>query len=303
MPKTTLPSSGLLGRNSGCGCPAQTLRPVRISKKCHSGERNPVFRFLTDMLSRHSLAGRPTDRRNLLPSRDVNLLIICSVFISEVYESFQGEGPLAGTPSLFIRTSGCNLRCSFCDTPYTSWDPQGEQISLVTLTKQIELSSAAHVVITGGEPMLAPQLTELPDACRAAGRHVTIETAGTVRRSVECDLMAISPKMANSTPDDSRWRVRHEETRFQPAVIRTLLERFASILKFVIGTAEDVLEVQEWLTDFPEVTADQVWLMPQAVNQGELERCAPLVQQLARENGFCYSPRLHVEQFGDQRGV
>ena len=115
--------------------------------------------------------------------------------------------------------------------------------------------------------------------------------------------MAISPKMANSTPDDSRWRVRHEETRFQPAVIRTLLERFTSILKFVIGTAEDVLEVQEWLTDFPEVTADQVWLMPQAVNQGELERCAPLVQQLARENGFCYSPRLHVEQFGDQRGV
>lgn len=225
------------------------------------------------------------------------------MFISEVYDSFQGEGPLAGTASLFIRTSGCNLRCSFCDTPFTSWHPEGDQVSLDELARQINGSAAEHVVITGGEPMLAAQLTELTDVCKAAGKHVTIETAGTVRRSVECDLMAISPKMANSTPDDPVWRVRHEETRFQPAVIRKLLERFSSILKFVIGTEQDVADVQEWLAQFPEITPDQVWLMPQAITREELQARELLVQQLAADCGFHYSPRLHVEKFGDQRGV
>ncbi|MCA9051940.1 MAG: 7-carboxy-7-deazaguanine synthase QueE, partial [Planctomycetaceae bacterium] len=101
------------------------------------------------------------------------------MFISEIYESFQGEGPFAETPSLFIRTSGCNLRCWFCDTPFTSWNPEGEQVSLEQLAERIRSSSVPHVVITGGEPMLAAQLTELTDAARSAGKVITIETAGT----------------------------------------------------------------------------------------------------------------------------
>ena len=125
------------------------------------------------------------------------------MFIAEIYESFQGEGPWAGTPSLFIRTSGCNLRCRFCDTPYTSWQPEGQQQSLEKLAAAIQAAAAEHVVITGGEPMLAAQLTELTEICRDARRTITIETAGTVDRSVECDLMAISPKRPNSAPDDT----------------------------------------------------------------------------------------------------
>ena len=225
------------------------------------------------------------------------------MFISEVYESFQGEGPFAEQPSLFIRTSGCNLRCSFCDTPYTSWQPEGEQISLAELGARIQQATPDHVVLTGGEPMLAPQLTELTELCRQAGRVITIETAGTVDRSVECDLMAISPKMRNSTPADPAWSARHEDTRHQPAVIRSLFARYEAILKFVIECPDDVAEVCDYLREFPDVSTDQVWLMPQARTQAELQARAPMVQAAAAEHQFRYSPRLHVERFGDVRGV
>lgn len=225
------------------------------------------------------------------------------MFISEVYESFQGEGPHANAPSLFIRTSGCNLRCSFCDTPYTSWNPEGDQVSLDELNAQIVASHCSHVVLTGGEPMLAPQLTELTELCRAAGRLITIETAGTVDRSVECDLMAVSPKMKNSTPDDPTWSTRHEETRHQPAVIRSLFERYHAILKFVIDSENDVVEVQEYLRQFPEVARDQVWLMPQARTRDELLAKQSAVRSAAEQHGFHYSSRLHIEKFGDARGV
>lgn len=225
------------------------------------------------------------------------------MFISEVYESFQGEGPYSETTSLFVRTSGCNLRCSFCDTPFTSWNPEGEQLSLDQLAQQIRASKAEHVVITGGEPMLAPQLTELSEICRAADRIITIETAGTVDRSVECDLMAISPKMSNSTPDDPAWSVRHEETRHQPAVIESLFRRYNSILKFVIDTKQDVDEVETYLSRFPTVPKHKVWLMPQATTREELQAKGPMVRAAAEAHGFQYSPRLHVEKFGNMRGV
>lgn len=225
------------------------------------------------------------------------------MFISEVFESFQGEGPWAGTQSLFIRTSGCNLRCWFCDTPYTSWNPEGDQQSLQQLGQQITDSTADHVVITGGEPMLAPQLTELTDLCREAGKTITIETAGTVDRSVECDLMAISPKLSNSTPDDPTWSVRHEETRFQPAVIRSLIQRYNSILKFVVDSEADVNEIIFYLEQFPEVRNDQVWLMPQARTAEELCHRTEFVKAAADNLGARFSSRLHIEKFGAMRGV
>ena len=225
------------------------------------------------------------------------------MYIAETYESFQGEGPWAGTNSLFIRTSGCNLRCWFCDTPYTSWDPEGEQRSLDDLQATVDASTAEHVVITGGEPMLAAQLTELTEICRAAGKTITIETAGTVDRSVECDLMAISPKRSNSAPQDPNWRRRHEQSRHQPAVVQSLLQRYHCILKFVIDSEDDFDDVQQYLTEFPIASAKQVWLMPQARTQDELAARAPMVEQAATDLGFNFSPRLHVAQFGDARGV
>src|ERR1700685_1437981 len=95
--------------------------------------------------------------------------------ISEIFHSIQGEGMLVGVPSVFVRTSGCNLRCSWCDTPYTSWTPEGENYSPETILNVVQGFGAAHVVVTGGEPMIAPEIAQLTEALRQAGKHITIE--------------------------------------------------------------------------------------------------------------------------------
>ena len=118
--------------------------------------------------------------------------------ISEVFCSIQGEGELAGTPSVFVRTTGCNLRCWFCDTAYTSWRPEGLHQSWEQLLDQIKAFDCLHVVVTGGEPLLQPEIVPLTQALTQLGKFVTVETAGTVERPVHADLMSISPKRPNS---------------------------------------------------------------------------------------------------------
>src|SRR5580698_11608489 len=124
--------------------------------------------------------------------------------IAELFYSLQGEGSLIGVPSFFIRTSGCNLRCSWCDTPYTSWQPEGSEMSLDAICAELQRHPARHVVVTGGEPMISPEIVALTERLRALGLHITIETAGTVFQPVACDLMSISPKLSNSTPEGTR---------------------------------------------------------------------------------------------------
>ena len=136
--------------------------------------------------------------------------------IAETFTSIQGEGKLAGVPSYFVRMAGCNLRCTWCDTPYASWKPEGATQRVADLVAGAAASGVRHVVVTGGEPMIFSATEALTRGLRAAGMHITIETAGTISRSVACDLMSISPKLSNSTPlNDPRdangaWAARHE---------------------------------------------------------------------------------------------
>ncbi len=115
--------------------------------------------------------------------------------IAEIFYSVQGEGSLVGVPSVFVRTSGCNLRCAWCDTPYTSWHPEGDELSLDEIEARLDAyPQARHVVLTGGEPLIAPHVVELAERFRARGLHITIETAGTVFQELPCDLMSVSPE-------------------------------------------------------------------------------------------------------------
>ena len=123
--------------------------------------------------------------------------------IAELFASIQGEGLLTGVPSLFIRASGCNLRCAWCDTPYTSWRSEGEERTLDGIMEWVRgYPRFRHAVLTGGEPMIFPEVVPLSKELKQAGFHVTIETAATVFQPAACDLMSLSPKLANSTPGD-----------------------------------------------------------------------------------------------------
>ena len=230
------------------------------------------------------------------------------MLIAEIYSSLQGEGLLTGRPSIFVRASGCNLRCWFCDTPYTSWQPEGEDWSVEAIFDEVErLKAQIHdVVITGGEPMLFAELIPLCQRLKAAGLHITIETAGTLFLPVECDLMSISPKLASSTPSEERagrWAARHEQTRHQKDVIGRLTNDYKYQLKFVIDTPADLAEVNVWLAEFPQVDRRRVLLMPQGIVPSGLAQIGQWLEPYCREHGFVFCPRKHIEWYGARRGT
>lgn len=214
----------------------------------------------------------------------------------------QGEGVLAGVPSFFIRTSGCNLRCRWCDTPYTSWQPEGRQVAVSELVAAASRSGLRHVVITGGEPLLQRELPALCQALSAQGHHITVETAGTVAREFVCNLLSISPKTANSDPSD-RWRERHRQLRQDRHPLRALLASHPEYqLKFVVEGEHDLPEVLALVEELG-APRERVLLMPQGKTSEEVARVAPAVARLCLAHGFRFSPRLHLELFGPGRGV
>jgi len=244
--------------------------------------------------------------------------------VCEIFPSRQGEGRLAGTPSVFVRASGCNLRCRWCDTPYASWSPEGEDLPVDEIVQRIKGSGVfnqlnltrespplktpdpfIHVVLTGGEPMLFAELVPLSQELRRRGYHVTIETSGTLLLPVECDLMSISPKMANSTPPadvDPRWHDHHERARHVPKVIRELVARYDYQLKFVIERPEDCEDVQHYLAEFPEIDRARVMLMPEGTDPAVLAARAEWLTTYCREHGLEFCPRRQIEWYGAGRG-
>ncbi|MEZ5351001.1 MAG: 7-carboxy-7-deazaguanine synthase QueE [Bryobacteraceae bacterium] len=225
------------------------------------------------------------------------------MFISELFYSIQGEGMLAGVPSVFIRTSGCNLRCVWCDTPYTSWNPEGTHETVDEVCSYVREHSTGHTVITGGEPMLAPEIGELTQRLRQSGQHITIETAGTVWAEVECDLMSVSPKLANSTPRDAgAWTERHEATRIQTDVLRRLTERHPYQIKFVVRDERDLLEIEQILAAVPHERS-RVLLMPEGTQERVLQARSQELGEICKKRGFRLSPRWHVYLYGNRRGT
>jgi len=227
------------------------------------------------------------------------------VKIAEIFYSVQGEGVFTGMPSVFVRTSGCNLRCTWCDTPYTSWSPEGAEMSVAEVLAEVRSHPSAHVVVTGGEPMIQPALVELTNALHDSGLHITIETAGTAWAPVACDLMSISPKLANSTPvdrDEGRWAAMHERVRHQPEVLRRLMAEYPYQLKFVIAAPEDMEEVERLII---EVDADRsrVVLMPEGIDVETLAERGRWLVEICKERGYRFSPRLHEMLWGNRRGV
>jgi 7-carboxy-7-deazaguanine synthase len=222
--------------------------------------------------------------------------------IAEIFYSVQGEGSLVGVPSIFVRTSGCNLRCSWCDTPYTSWSPEGDSLTIDQIFDRIEgFAAARHVVLTGGEPMIAPEIVELSRRFRERGLHITVETAGTVFVPVCCDLMSISPKLSNSTPEGV-FHAQHEKLRHNPEVLRRLISSYDYQFKFVIAEPKDVEEARAVLSEL-DAPPDKVVLMPEGTTEAALSERGPWIAELCKQYGYRFSPRLHIHLYGHKRGV
>ncbi len=226
--------------------------------------------------------------------------------IAEIFASIQGEGIWAGIPSVFVRVSGCNLRCVWCDTPYASWSPEGPVLPLGDILGQVEGYGIRHVVLTGGEPMLFDPIEDLTSELKAKGHTITIETAGTVFRELPCDLMSISPKLANSTPPESSgWAGRHDEIRLDREPLRQLIGHYDCQLKFVVNPegGDDIFEIEALLSELPSVPAERILLMPEGTDSETLHRRQKALVEPCMRRGWRLSPRLHVDLFGNKRGT
>lgn len=226
--------------------------------------------------------------------------------ISELFYSIQGEGLLVGMPSVFIRTSGCNLRCRWCDTPYTSWAPEGDDMTVEEILDKVEGYSAKHVVITGGEPMLMKEMPDLTRQLKARRHHVTIETAATVYHPVDCDLASLSPKLSNSTPwkeEAGKYAEKHDRLRINLEVLNTFMKTHPYQMKFVVDTPKDLDEVEELLAQFDGIDRTRVLLMPQGRTSGELSEKAQWIVEICKTNGLRFCPRVQIDLYGDTRST
>jgi len=230
------------------------------------------------------------------------------MLISEIFYSLQGEGGLTGVPSVFVRTSGCNLRCNWCDTPYASWDPEGTPRTVAQIVAEIEKHPARHVVLTGGEPMIAKDIRPLAAAIKDLGYHLTIETAATVApEGIACDLASLSPKLLNSAPDSrlgATWRKKHEALRWQPDVVRAWLDRGEYQFKFVITQPGDVDELEGMLASLQrDIPRHKILLMPEGITVEVVRSRAGWLGELCKQRGYRYAHRLQIELYGNQRGT
>lgn len=209
------------------------------------------------------------------------------LFVHSIFYSLQGEGPRAGVPSVFLRLAGCNLRCSYCDTPEALGKGGGLEVNEV-VRKTVELASRAeNLVITGGEPLLQTRVLELfLEEALGFFPYVEIETNGTlpplkIKSGIHYN---VSPKLSNSGEK--------EEKRLRLDVLREF-SGLPSIFKFVVKEREDVEEVAH-LASALNIPGSRIYLMPMARDLRELRGRAREVALLAMEYGFRYSDRLHL---------
>jgi len=224
--------------------------------------------------------------------------------VSEIFYSLQGEGLLAGVPSVFVRLAGCPLRCRWCDTKYAWAETAGQDYIVEKIVQAVQQWPSRFIVITGGEPMINPELPRLVQQLKASGKHITIETAGIAFiQDLACDLMSISPKLSNSTPDNAELAAIHEDSRLDIAILRELIDNYEYQLKFVVDSQDDLAEIQKVIEEIGKVDLEKVMLMPQAANRDELLAKSPMVADMCKRTGFVFSQRLQVLLCNNELGT
>jgi 7-carboxy-7-deazaguanine synthase len=221
--------------------------------------------------------------------------------INEVFYSLQGEGRLAGVPSVFIRLAGCPLRCRWCDTAY-AWDfAAGTEQGADDLLVQAAEYPTRHLVVTGGEPLVQEGLGDFLGVFAAAGCLITLETAGLVFvPKLPIHLVSISPKLSNSVLPAAADAP--ESERLNLASIRQLMDSYPYQLKFVVDHPQDLNEIADCIERLGEVDPERVYLMPQAARRDTYIEKSQWLADYCLQTGFAFSPRLHVMLYDGQKG-
>lgn len=226
--------------------------------------------------------------------------------VNEIFgPTIQGEGPNVGRRCAFLRLSGCNLTCTWCDTPYT-WDWEGlngerfdkesetHPATIYDIHYQLTGMGVRLVVISGGEPMIQQDnLTPLVERLRASGIEVEIETNGTITpRDINPTRFNVSPKLAHSLV--------REKKRIKPDTLHAYTGR--AIFKFVCQQPDDLDEVDQIVHD-ARIPIGDVWIMPEGRDPVTLQNHARAITDTAIERGYNITPRLHVMTWGNRRAV
>ncbi|MDX2135018.1 MAG: 7-carboxy-7-deazaguanine synthase QueE [Saprospiraceae bacterium] len=240
----------------------------------------------------------------------------------EIFYTIQGEGRNMGRPSVFVRTSLCNLHCVWCDTDYT-WNWIGTPFSHVndadpsyckfdkkdwlircTIAEtagRVAAFPCKNVVLTGGEPMMQQAaLAALMDALRSidATYRFEVETNATYVPIPDFDARVdqynASPKLENSG-NTRRLRER-------PAALRFFAASPKTGFKFVIAEPSDMEEVLQLISRY-DIPPEKVWLMPEGNTRQALSARREWLVEVCKVYGFNYTDRLHVQIWETQKGV
>ncbi len=226
-----------------------------------------------------------------------------NLIVSEVFKSLQGEGPRIGTPSLFVRLGGCNLRCEFCDTKYASFAEFSKEWKSYTIDELVSITHSlrgrvSNLVITGGEPLLQQKVLKLfLGKVQSFFSSIEIETNGTLVPEELIEIYGInfnvSVKLSNSGLDYAN--------RINEGAIEIFANLENAYFKFVVKSREDFEEVKELAEKF-YISTQKIFVMPLSGSLKDLESVAKEIAELCIEYGFRYSDRLHLRLYGGERG-
>lgn len=241
------------------------------------------------------------------------------LLVNEVYGPVkQGEGKSTGLEVMFLRLSGCNLACGWCDTAYTwnwigtkfqhpdKYDKSKEvhKVNYLTVFKQLsgKCSKANSLVISGGEPMLQQkELLPLLNLLSADHWWVEVETNGTIEPISDFTRMInqfnCSPKLSNAGEVDNP-----RNKRLKWNSLMKIYYSSKATFKFVIQSDQDLREMAE-IIDYVHIKPHDIWLMPEGRTRDEQLARQQSVKEMCNEYGYNFSPRLHILEFDNKRAV